>query len=254
MAVVGSSSGAAETLNGAVLCLTQWLYNDIRLVTPRGDPMKSLADGLPPDIAGQIHPDWHKNEAQYWAVRDQLLQKYRDRWIGFADGAVKVAASTPLEVFLAVRQSTRHPFVVRVGHEDEPWYRIRRTSFTYDTAYPNAALPVVSAEFRSTSGSAGLLFDRVIPDTGADTTTLPWSDCQQLQLDPSLGVPGVISGVAGGIATTMGFLIWVCLDGQEYPCQLQADFAGQERILGRDVLNRLEILFRGPAGEIIVNP
>ena len=46
----------------------------------------------------------------------------------------------------------------------------------------------------------------------------------------------------------------VRLDGQEYPCQLQADFAGQERILGRDVLNRLEILFRGPAGEVIVNP
>ncbi len=64
----------------------------------------------------------------------------------------------------------------------------------------------------------------------------------------------VISGVAGGIAVTIGFLIWVWLDGQEYPCQLQADFAGQERILGRDVLNRLEILFRGPAGEEIVNP
>ena len=25
-------------------------------------------------------------------------------------------------------------------------------------------------------------------------------------------------------------------------------------IMGRDVLNRLEILFRGPAGEVVVNP
>ena len=58
-------------------------------------------------------------------------------------------------------------------------------------------------------------------------------------------------GTLGAIVT---FLIWVWLDGQEYPCQLQADFAGRERILGRDVLNRLEILFRGPAGEVIVNP
>jgi predicted aspartyl protease len=157
-------------------------------------------------------------------------------------------------VFLAVHQLARHPFVIRVGHEHEPWYRIRRTSFTYDTGYPSAALPVVSAEFRSTSGSIGTLLDRVIPDTGADTTTLPWSDCQQLQLDPTLGVPGVISGVAGGMAVTMGFLIWVWLDGQEYPCQLQADFAGQERILGREVLNRLDVLFRGPGGEVVVNP
>jgi len=216
--------------------------------------MKSLADGLPPEIARQVHPDWRKNEAAYWTVRDQLLAQYLGQWIGFANGAVKAVGATPLEVFLAVQQSARHPFVIRVGHEDEPWYRIRRTSFPYDTTYPSAALPVVSAEFRVASGAPGLLLDRVIPDTGADTTTLPWSDCQRLQLDPALGVPGVISGVAGGAAVTMGFLIWIWLDGQEYPCQLQADFAGQERILGRDVLNRLDVLFRGPAGEVVVNP
>ena len=99
--------------------------------------MTSLADGLPPEIARQIHPDWRKNEAVYWAVRDQLLAQYRDQWIGFADGAVIAVASTPLEVFLAVQQSARHPFVIRVGHEDEPWYRIRRTSFAYDAAYPS---------------------------------------------------------------------------------------------------------------------
>jgi hypothetical protein len=216
--------------------------------------MTSLADALPPEIARQIHPDWRKNEAAYWAIRDQLLGQYQDQWIAFADGAVIAAASTPLEVFLAVQQSGRHPFVIRVGHEHEPWYRIRRASFAYDATYPSAALPVVSAEFRSVSGSNGLLLDRVIPDTGADTTTLPWSDCQQMSLNPTLGVPGVISGIAGGRAVTIGFLIWVWLDGQEYPCQLQADFAGHERILGRDVLNRMDILFRGPAGEVVVNP
>jgi hypothetical protein len=46
----------------------------------------------------------------------------------------------------------------------------------------------------------------------------------------------------------------VYIDGQEHPCRLQADFLGNERILGRDVLNRLEVLFRGPIGEVIVNP
>jgi hypothetical protein len=216
--------------------------------------MKSLADALPPEIARQIHPDWRRNEAAYWAMRDQLLPQYRGRWVAFADGAVIADAATPLEVFLTIQQSGRRPFIARVGHEDEPWYRIRRASFTYDTSYPSAALPVVSAEFRPATGSTGVVLDRVIPDTGADTTTLPWSDCQQLQLDPAQGVPGVISGVAGGMAVTIGFLIWVWLDGHEYPCQLQADFAGQERILGRDVLNRLDVLFRGPAGEVVVNP
>src|SRR3954447_19832363 len=99
--------------------------------------MKSPADGLPPEIAQQIHPDWRKNEAAYWAVRDQLLSQYEGQWVAFGDGGVIAAASAPLEVFLAVQKSGGHPFVIRVGHEDEPWYRIRRTSFSYDSAYPS---------------------------------------------------------------------------------------------------------------------
>jgi hypothetical protein len=63
-----------------------------------------------------------------------------------------------------------------------------------------------------------------------------------------------MTGVAGGSATTLGFSIWVYLDSTEYECQLHADFTGHERILGRDVLNSLEILFRGPNREVIVNP
>ncbi|MGC1721665.1 MAG: hypothetical protein WA746_21985 [Isosphaeraceae bacterium] len=77
---------------------------------------------------------------------------------------------------------------------------------------------------------------------------------QLLQLAPSLGVQGLISGVAGASAATLAFQIWALLDGQQYPCRLQADFVGSERILGLDVLNRLEITFRGPVGEVVVNP
>jgi Domain of unknown function (DUF6429)/Family of unknown function (DUF5678) len=71
-------------------------------------------------------------------MRDQLLSQYQGQWIAFADGAVIAAAPTPLEVFLAVQQSGRHPFVIRVGHEDEPWYRIRRASVTYGEVIVNS--------------------------------------------------------------------------------------------------------------------
>ena len=64
----------------------------------------------------------------------------------------------------------------------------------------------------------------------------------------------MIGGVAGGSMASLAFRIWVSLDGQDYPCRLQADFDGRERILGRDVLNRLEILYRGPTGEVVLNP
>src|SRR5207244_7245522 len=96
--------------------------------------MKSLADGLPPDIARQIHPDWRKNEAAYWAVRDQLLPQYQGQWIGFADGAVVASGKSAVDVLHAAKKAAAHPFMICVGHENEP-DRIRRITFPYDVRY-----------------------------------------------------------------------------------------------------------------------
>jgi hypothetical protein len=215
--------------------------------------MKSIADQLPPEIARQINPEWRKNEAGYWAARDQLLSQYQGRWIGFADGQVIASGTSPVAVFDAAEESGRNPFVVCVGKEEEPC-RMRRASFPYDSAYPGEPLPVLDVEFRLVRGAPGTVLAEVIADTGADASALPWADCQALQLNPALGRPGWMGGLAGGNAPTLFFRIWVFVDGKEFPCRLQADFIGHERILGRDVLNRMEMLFRGPANELVVNP
>jgi len=215
--------------------------------------MKRIADRLPPEIANQIHPQRRRNEEAYWALRDQLIGRYEGQWIGFADGKVIASGSSPVTVFHAAEASGKHPFFICVGREEEPC-RIRRVACPYDAGYPGEALPVLNVAFRSSHDLSAVVLDRVIPDTGADASVLPWSDCQLLQLSPADGVQGLISGVAGGSAATLAFQVWARLDGQDYPCRLQADFAGTERILGRDVLNRLEILFRGPAGEVVLNP
>src|SRR5712692_7998420 len=123
--------------------------------------MKSLADGLPPEIARQVHPDWRKNEAAYWAVRDQLLPLYQGQWIGFADGKVIASGTRPVVVFHTAQQAARHPFIICVGREQEP-YRMRRATFGYDTSYPGEALPVIRAEFRPLPGVPGLLLDQVM--------------------------------------------------------------------------------------------
>jgi predicted aspartyl protease len=215
--------------------------------------MSSMADGLPSEIARHVHPDWRQNEMAYWEVREQLLDQYQGKWIGFADGKVVATGARPVVVLHASRQVAAHPYVTCVGKEDQP-FRVRRAAFSYDSTYAGEPLPVLPVEFRPNSGQPGLMLDQVIADTGADTTILPWADCQQMQLDPALGTPDLLLGVAGGATTTLSFLIWTYLDGTEYPCQLLADFAGRDRILGRDVLNSLEVLFRGPRGELVVNP
>src|SRR5437868_14679586 len=166
--------------------------------------MKSIADQLSPEIARQIHPDRRKNEAAYWAVRDQLLDQYRGQWIGFANGKVIASGTSPVTVFHAAEATGLHPFFICVGREEEPC-RIRRVSFPYDASYPGEALPLISVEFWQTSGSPGMVLDRVIPDTGAEASVLPWADGQLLQLAPSLGVQGLISGVAGSSVATLPF-------------------------------------------------
>jgi hypothetical protein len=103
--------------------------------------MKSIADQLPPHIAAQIHPDRRKNEAAYWAVRDQLLPQYQGQWIGFADGRVIASGASPVTVMQVAEATGLHPFFICVGREDEPC-RIRRATFPYDSAYPGEALPI----------------------------------------------------------------------------------------------------------------
>jgi hypothetical protein len=134
--------------------------------------MKSLADQLPPEIACQIDPAWRKNEADYWAVRDQLLGQFKGRWVGFADGVVVASGVSPVAVFHAAEDTGRNPFVTCVGHENEPTI-MRRANFAYDVSYPGEPLPVLSLEFRSAKNVPGVILNRVIADTGADASAIP---------------------------------------------------------------------------------
>ncbi len=115
--------------------------------------MRSLADGLPPEIARQVHPDWRKNEAAYGDVREKLLDQYHGQWIGFADGQVVASGNRPVVVLHASCEAAEHPFFVCVGRENEP-FRMRRVTFASDAAYPSQSLTVNRAEFRQSSQSS----------------------------------------------------------------------------------------------------
>ncbi|MEO6162997.1 MAG: hypothetical protein ABIP88_02535, partial [Candidatus Binatia bacterium] len=67
------------------------MYNSYMSMS--GQPAPSLIAGLPPVIAKRLHPEWQKNETDYWAQRDTLLIRFADKWIGFAEGTV-IASGT----------------------------------------------------------------------------------------------------------------------------------------------------------------
>jgi len=214
---------------------------------------RSLAEGLPTELAQHLHSDWYRFESEYWAVRDSLLTQYGNQWIGFANGKVVASGSSPVRVLHAAKQADPHAFFACVGREYEPT-RMRRATFPYDASYPGEPLPVVRAEFRGSQGSPGVVLDNVILDTGSDASALPWSDCQLFALDPAAATAGFFSGVGGGTINTLEYGMWVVLDGTVLECRIHVDSLGNERILGRDVLKCLDVLFRGPAAEVIINP
>lgn len=62
-----------------------------------------------------------------------LLTRYRDQWIGFANGQVVATGTSAVEVLHAAQATGLHPFVTCVGHEQEPC-RIRAAA-TAATVY-----------------------------------------------------------------------------------------------------------------------
>ncbi len=216
--------------------------------------MKSIADQLPPEIARQIHPDRRKNEAEYWAVRDQLLDQYRGQWIGFAEGRVVASGTSPVTVFHAAEATGLHPFFICVGREEEPC-RIRRVAFAYDAGYPGEALPLIAVEFRQASGASGRRPGSSHSRYGGGCKRLALSGLSTPSVESEPGRARLDQRSCRQFRGNARFSeCGLSLDGQDYPCRLQADFVGGERILGRDVLNRLEVLFRGPACEAVINP
>jgi hypothetical protein len=106
--------------------------------------MRSLAEGLPPEVAAQVNPRWRENERAYWAVRDTLLVDYGGQWIAFADGAVIASGTSPVEVFRAGQSSGRNPFIIRAGAEGEPC-QMRPASFPWTRPAQPARAPALAS-------------------------------------------------------------------------------------------------------------
>jgi predicted aspartyl protease len=94
----------------------------------------------------------------------------------------------------------------------------------------------------------------VIPDTGADASVLPDSDCKAIDLFNSPYIASMAGGVIGPSVTALLYHGQAEIDGKRYSALIQPIPGGQERIIGRDVLNQQRVLFDGPAAQVIVDP
>ncbi len=209
---------------------------------------------LPQDQQRRLHPDFLANEQAYLHLRDSLLAQYRGQWVAVHDSKVIVAGPKLLEVMESASRYGGHPYLALVGAEDAVVFRVRRAVFAYDQAYQPFPLPRLSATFWNHAQTHSQQHSNVIPDTGADVSVLPDTDCTAIDLFHSPYMTGMAGGLVGASITTLFYRGMVEIDGHRYSALIQAIPGGHERIVGRDVLNQQRILFDGPAGQVVVDP
>ena len=206
------------------------------------------------DQQKMVHPDFLADEQAYLKMRDGLLSQYHRQWVAVQNGKVIAAETDLMKVMEKAAASGGHPYIALVGAEDAAVFRVRRAVFPYDQAYQPFPLPRVSATFFNHAQTHSQTHTDVIPDTGADVSVLPDTDCKAIDLFSSPYMTGVASGVVGGSITALFYQGKVEIDGRRYSALIEPIPAGKERILGRDVLNQQRVLFDGPAGQVIVEP
>ena len=209
---------------------------------------------LPAEQRQRLHADFLANEQAYMQMRDSLLPHYRGQWVAVHEGKVIAAGADLLSVTEAAAAARGHPYLALVGAEETVVFRVRTVAFTYDLAYQPFPLPRVTATYWNHAETHSQTCADVIPDTGADLSVLPDGDCTAIDLFNSPYFTGLSSGVVGASVSTLIYRGKVEMAGRRFAALIQPVAGGQERILGRDVLNQQRVLFDGPARQIFIDP
>ena len=216
--------------------------------------LRTLTTNLPPEQKQRLHPDFLANEQSYLRLRDGLLASHRGQWVAIHDGQVVASGDDLVRVTEVAAAAGGHPYIAKVGQEDVTVFRVRRSEFNYDATYQPFAMPRVTVTFWNHGETLSQTFGEVIPDTGADSSLLPESDCLTFDLFGSPYLTAVSGSPIGPSVTTLIYLGKAEIEHLRVPAFVQSYRSGTERLVGRDVLNHHRVLFDGPSGKIVFQP
>jgi hypothetical protein len=87
---------------------------------------RSQTANLPPEQQKRLHADFVANEQTYFRLRDKLVSQYLGQWVAVHNGQVIAADPDLVRVTDQAAASGGHPYIARVGSEDQVIFRIRR--------------------------------------------------------------------------------------------------------------------------------
>ncbi|MFQ6040544.1 MAG: DUF5678 domain-containing protein [Candidatus Poribacteria bacterium] len=197
-----------------------------------------------------LHKDFLENERDYWNMRGNLLKSYKGKWIAIHKGNVVAVSDDLFSITDEVGRLNCRAYIAKVGEEDSVVFKVRRRQFNYDTTYSPFALPRAEVTFSNYSKTDSKLYSDVIPDTGGDLSVLLEDDGLDINLLSSPYFTTLSRGVVGPNIVTLAYRGNAEINGATYPSFIQL-IPGDERILGRDVLNQVKVTFDGPGDTVI---
>ena len=108
---------------------------------------KTQTRHLPEVQKKRLHPDFVKNEQQYWRMRGELFKQYQGKWVAIHQGRVVAVSQDIFNITDQVGELGCHAYIAKVGKEDKVVFQVRRKDFAYDTSYQLFALPQVDVTF-----------------------------------------------------------------------------------------------------------
>jgi predicted aspartyl protease len=199
-----------------------------------------------------VDQGFERDRLDYWAMRDELLAKYAGKWVAVHKGRVIAVADEPVSLMDQALADDGYAYTNKVGEEDKIVIRQRRVSFPYDTTYSPTPLPRLAAVLYNFAQTKSKVVNDAVPDTGADVTCLPMNDCQDLDVLLFPFYTGISHPFAGVRRSVTFYGARVEVDGKVYNAIVEP-VAAAERLLGRDVLNRMKVTFDGPSLTTIVD-
>jgi hypothetical protein len=193
-----------------------------------------------------VEKGFEQDRQNYWAMRDELLAKYLGKWVAVHKGRVVAVADEPLSIMEQALAEDGYAYSNKVGDEDKIVIRQRRVSFPYDNAYAPTPLPRMGAVIHNFQRTRSKAVVDAIPDTEADVSCLPTADCQDLDLFLFPYYRGVSHPFAGITRTVTFYAAKIEVDGRVFNAVVEP-VAETERLVGREVLNRMKVTFDGPA-------
>ena len=117
------------------------------------------------------------------------------------------------------------------------------TEFPYNTTY-EPALPVCQVVLSTESNQEGVELTAVL-DTGADGTIVPVRYLEEIDAHPVFETG--LRSQWGERRTVFSYLVNLRIGNMAFPgVYAVGDDLGDDFVLGRDVLNRMRLLFDGP--------